>query len=74
MPANKARSQPPSSKETSALESSEQKKNTNGSIASYLQIPSSINNSKGSLAEFAAQVWKNSVVDGVYHHSVLTEI
>ena len=26
-------------------------------IASYLQIPSSINNSKGSLADFAAQVW-----------------
>ncbi len=28
----------------------------NNSIVSYLQIPSSINNSKGSLAEFAAQV------------------
>ena len=28
----------------------------NNSIASYLQIPSSINNSKGSLADFAAQV------------------
>jgi hypothetical protein len=35
-------------------EMSDQK--SNGSIASYLQIPSSINDSKGSLAEFAAQV------------------
>lgn len=34
---------------------SDQKK-TNGSVASYLQIPSSINDSKGNLAEFAAQV------------------
>lgn len=54
---NKVRSQAPSSKEGSASEStSEQKKSSNGSIASYLQIPSSINDSKGSLAEFAAQV------------------
>ena len=30
----------------------------NNLIASYLQIPSSINNSKGSLADFAAQVWQ----------------
>lgn len=30
---------------------------SNNSIVSYLQIPSSINDSKGSLAEFAAQVW-----------------
>ena len=28
------------------------------SIASYLQIPATINNSKGSLPEFAAQVWR----------------
>lgn len=38
---------------------SDQKK-SNGSIASYLQIPSSINDTKGSLAEFAAQVRFNS--------------
>ncbi|KAI9810306.1 MAG: hypothetical protein M1827_006356 [Pycnora praestabilis] len=32
------------------------KSSNSNSIASYLQIPSSINNSKGSLAEFAAQI------------------
>jgi hypothetical protein len=73
--ATKARSQPPSYKESSAPENSEQKKSTNGSIASYLQIPSSINNSKGSLAEFAAQVWKKSPrMTGDIIFKVLTEI
>lgn len=33
-----------------------QKKSGNESIATYLQIPSTINDSRGSLAEFAAQV------------------
>ncbi|KKA17138.1 Mucin, partial [Rasamsonia emersonii CBS 393.64] len=49
---------PPPEKEApaAASETKSQKKNTNDSIAPYLQIPSSINNSKGSLAEFAAQV------------------
>lgn len=36
--------------------SSDHKKREADSIASYLQIPSSINDSRGSLAEFAAQV------------------
>lgn len=35
----------------------------NNPIASYLQIPSSINNSKGSLADFAAQVWDQNLHD-----------
>lgn len=49
---------PPPDKEApaTASETKSQKKNTNDSIAPYLQIPSSINTSKGSLAEFAAQV------------------
>lgn len=41
-------------KEASATESTAQKKST--ATGSQLRIPSSINNSKGSLAEFAAQV------------------
>jgi hypothetical protein len=45
-------------------ETRSQKKNTAESIASYLQIPSSINNSKGSLAEFAAQVRISPAVEG----------
>ncbi|KAJ9239189.1 hypothetical protein DTO169E5_4479 [Paecilomyces variotii] len=56
VPASKVRSQAPSSQNGSASETTEQKKSSNGSIASYLQIPSSINDSKGSLAEFAAQI------------------
>ena len=35
-----------------------------GEIVSYLQIPSSINNSKGSLAEFAAQVGEQEIRGG----------
>ena len=38
----------------------------NTTIASYLQIPSSINDSKGSLAEFAAQVCQLSKCKGSY--------
>ena len=38
-------------------EQAQRRRNNDGSdIAHYLQIPSSINDSKGSLAEFAAQV------------------
>jgi hypothetical protein len=39
-----------------ATEQSSQRKQSSNAIASYLQIPASINDSKGSLAEFAAQV------------------
>lgn len=42
-------------KEAYATEPTAQKK-SNGATGSQLRIPSSINNSKGSLAEFAAQV------------------
>lgn len=35
----------------------DEKRSGSRSVAPYLQIPSSINNSKGNLAEFAAQVW-----------------
>ncbi|KAK2755083.1 hypothetical protein FQN54_006612 [Arachnomyces sp. PD_36] len=57
-------------KQASQREMSDQKK-MNGSIASYLQIPSSINDSKGNLAEFAAHItclfWfeKSSKVDAI---------
>ena len=50
---------PPTKKETTADrgESARRRVSTDGNtIASYLQIPSSINGSKGSLPEFAAQV------------------
>jgi hypothetical protein len=46
--------QPPSL--TSFSPTFEDKDNSGSEIVSHLQIPSSINNSKGSLAEFAAQV------------------
>lgn len=39
-----------------STEAVSQRKSTSNSIPSYLQIPSSISDSKGSLAEFAAQV------------------
>lgn len=45
-----------SSARPNQLLGADEKKQTSNSIAPYLQIPSSINNSKGSLAEFAAQV------------------
>lgn len=55
-PLGKNRSFAPATKGASATEKVDQKKSTGNSIAPYLQIPSSINDSKGSLAEFAAQV------------------
>ena len=50
-----------STKAVPPAESVSQKKTTSTSIPSYLQIPSSISDSKGSLAEFAAQVWLQSI-------------
>lgn len=47
---------PPSTKNVPPAESVSQKKTTSTSVPSYLQIPSSISDRKGSLAEFAAQV------------------
>ncbi|PYH44333.1 putative mucin [Aspergillus saccharolyticus JOP 1030-1] len=55
IPASKPYYQPPA-KENSTREQDSQKKSSTNSAASYLQIPSTINNSKGSLAEFAAQM------------------
>ncbi|KAL2005485.1 hypothetical protein VTN00DRAFT_2696 [Thermoascus crustaceus] len=55
-PVGKNRSYAPATKVASATEKVDQKKSTGNSIAPYLQIPSSINDSKGSLAEFAAQI------------------
>lgn len=46
----------PSTKEAPSTEPVSQKKSTS-SRGSQLRIPSSINNTKGNLAEFAAQVW-----------------
>ncbi|EEQ90709.2 mucin [Blastomyces dermatitidis ER-3] len=46
--------QPPS--QTSQLPETREKENSGSSIAPYLQIPSSINHSRGSLAEFTAQI------------------
>lgn len=43
-------------KDTMTSERESQKKSSSNGVASYLQIPPSISNSKGSLAEFAAQV------------------
>ncbi|RAH61123.1 hypothetical protein BO85DRAFT_364386 [Aspergillus piperis CBS 112811] len=43
-------------KDTMTSERESQKKASSNGVASYLQIPSSISNSKGSLAEFAAQM------------------
>ena len=47
---------PSSAKVVLPAKSVSQKKSTSTSVPFYLQIPSSISNSKGSLAEFAAQV------------------
>ena len=52
---------PSSTKNVPPAESVSQKKTTSTSVPSYLQIPSSISDSKGSLAEFAAQVWLQSI-------------
>lgn len=55
-PVGKNRSYAPAAKDPTATDTADRKKSTESSIAPYLQIPSSINDSKGSLAEFAAQV------------------
>ncbi|PYH87118.1 hypothetical protein BO82DRAFT_3198 [Aspergillus uvarum CBS 121591] len=55
VPTSKPHYQPPV-KENNIREQGSQKKSSTNSTASYLQIPSTINNSKGSLAEFAAQM------------------
>ncbi|RHZ55327.1 putative mucin [Aspergillus thermomutatus] len=59
IPSIKSQSQPSSTQNAqnaSASEPASQKKSSANSVASYLQIPSSINDSKGSLSEFAAQM------------------
>ena len=56
----------PSSPNHGAPQSNTTRRRSSGGdnqIVSYLQIPSSINDSKGSLAEFAAQVWNCRTVD-----------
>ncbi|KAB8201264.1 hypothetical protein BDV34DRAFT_172422 [Aspergillus parasiticus] len=55
VPQSKPPSQP-SLQDAPSSEPASQKKGGSKSVASYLQIPSSINNSKGNLADFAAQV------------------
>lgn len=55
-PVGKNRSYAPAAKDPTATDTADRKKSTESSIAPYLQIPSSINDSKGSLAEFAAQI------------------
>ncbi|KAE8391791.1 cyclin-domain-containing protein [Aspergillus alliaceus] len=54
VPQSKPRNQP--SLQDAPSEPDCQKKGSSKSVASYLQIPSSINNSKGNLADFAAQM------------------
>jgi hypothetical protein len=56
MAAMKPQTHAVSTKEVPATEPIAQKKSTGATGSSQLRIPSSINNSKGSLAEFAAQV------------------
>lgn len=56
MSAMKPQTHVPSTKEAPSTEPVSQKKSTS-SRGSQLRIPSSINNTKGNLAEFAAQVW-----------------
>lgn len=52
-------------KDTVTSERESQKKSGSNGVASYLQVPSSISNRKGSLAEFAAQVsWITSISPG----------
>lgn len=60
MAAMKPQSHASSAKESPPAEPVAQKKSSN-SRGSQLRIPSSINNSKGNLAEFAAQVWIHCV-------------
>ncbi|KAE8145295.1 cyclin-domain-containing protein [Aspergillus avenaceus] len=52
---SKTQSQPPI-KDEPFSDSNSQKKGSSKPVASYLQIPASINNSKGNLADFAAQM------------------
>ena len=49
------------------IQASRRRKSDGSEIVHYLQIPRSINDSKGSLAEFAAQV--NKTIRGFYKHS-----
>ncbi|GIJ83839.1 hypothetical protein Asppvi_002669 [Aspergillus pseudoviridinutans] len=56
IPSIKAQSQPQSTHNIPASVPANQKKANTSSAASYLQIPCSINDSKGSLSEFAAQM------------------
>ncbi|KAJ5130673.1 uncharacterized protein N7515_006712 [Penicillium bovifimosum] len=56
MAAMKPQSHVVSTKEVPATEPTAQKKSTSSTGGSQLRVPSSINNSKGSLAEFAAQM------------------
>lgn len=56
MKSNQSATHPAPVKEVPATEPASQKKSTGTTSGSALRIPSSINNSKGSLAEFAAQV------------------
>jgi hypothetical protein len=48
--------QPPMIKEAPTLETNNQTKHRDSSTPSYLQVPPSINNGKGNLPDFAAQV------------------
>ncbi|GFF60927.1 meiotically up-regulated gene 80 protein [Aspergillus udagawae] len=56
IPSIKAQSQPQSTHNVPVSVPANQKKASTNSAASYLQIPSSINDSRGSLSEFAAQM------------------
>ncbi|KAH2239256.1 hypothetical protein V6Z88_005996 [Aspergillus fumigatus] len=56
IPSTKSQNQPQSTHNVPASVPTSQKKTSTNSAASYLQIPSSINDSGGSLSEFAAQM------------------
>jgi hypothetical protein len=56
----------PANREKENSHAVKDKSNSESAIASYLQIPSSINNSKGSLAEFAAEVGHNSSTSRIF--------
>lgn len=56
IPSLKSQSQPQSTHNVPVSVPASQKKASSNSAASYLQIPASINDSRGSLSEFAAQV------------------
>lgn len=63
MPQVKSQSNPGSTNASSRV--LDQKKQSSGSVAPYMQIPSSISSGKGSMAEFAAQVRKYTEPDSV---------